>query len=177
MRKYDPVAFALHWVIGFALILQIAFGFLLDDLAPRGTPARAGVINLHKSVGLVLLALIVARIAWRLLHRPPAWPHGMPRWQQRAATWGHRALYACMLAMPLSGYIASNFAKHGVKFFGIALAPWGPDVPAVYRFFNAMHDATAFVFAALIAGHIAAALWHRWRGPVGLALRMDWSSP
>lgn len=176
MRRYDRTAVLLHWAIGLALIAQIAFGFLLDDIAPRGTPSRAAVINLHKSLGLVLLALIAARLAWRLTHRPPAWPPGTPRWQQRAATWGHRALYACMLLMPLAGYVASNFSKHGVKFFGLALGPWGPDWPEVYRFFNGMHKATALVFAVLIAGHIAAALWHRWRGPAGLSLRMTWSS-
>ena len=177
MRRYDRTAVALHWLIGLALIAQIAFGFLLDDIAARGTPARAAVINLHKSLGLVLLALIAARLAWRLLHRPPGWPAGMARWQRRAASWGHRALYACMFAMPLSGYVASNFSKHGIRFFGVALAPWGPDLPAVYRFFNGVHVATAFLFAALIAGHIAVALLHRRRGPLGLAIRMSWSSP
>ena len=176
MRKYDPVAVALHWAIGLALIGQIAFGFLLDDLAPRGTPARAGVINLHKSLGLVLLALVAARLGWRLAHRPPPWPPGVPRWQRGAAEWGHRALYACMLLMPLSGYVASNFSRHGVKFFGLALAPWGPDLPAVYRFLVGVHDATAVLFAVLIAGHIAAAAWHRRHG-TALASRMNWSSP
>lgn len=176
IRHYDRVAVALHWAIGLALIGQIAFGFLLNDIAPRGTPGRAVVINLHKSLGLVLLALICARLGWRLTHKPPAWPLDMPRWQQRTATWGHRALYACMLLMPLSGYIASNFSKHGVKFFGLALGPWGPDLPQVYRIFNGVHNATAIVFTALIVGHIAVGLWHHFRGPAVLAWRMHWSS-
>ena len=104
--------------------------------------------------------LIVARLAWRLRHDPPAWPASMAAWQRRAAEIGHRALYACMVVMPLSGYIASNFSKHGVRFFGIALKPWGPDLPPVYAVFNGLHIATAFVFCALIAGHVLAALKH-----------------
>jgi cytochrome b561 len=159
-NRYDSVAIALHWLIGAALLGQIAFGFLLDEIAPRGTPARSGVINLHKSFGIVLLLLIVLRIAWRLAHRPPAWPGTMPAWQQAAATVVHRAMYACMIVMPLSGYIASNFSKHGVKFFGTALAPWGPEMPKVYDVFNGIHVATAFVFIALIACHVAAATKH-----------------
>ena len=83
--RYDGVAVALHWLIGVALLGEIAFGFLLDDIAPRGTPARAAVINLHKSSGLVLLALIVVRLAWWLGHAPPPWPDSMPPWQRRAA--------------------------------------------------------------------------------------------
>jgi cytochrome b561 len=157
---YDRVAVALHWLIGAALLAQIGFGFAIDELAPRGTPARAGIINLHKSCGIVLALLIVARLAWRLKHHPPGWPASMPRWQQRAALLGHRALYACMLVMPLSGYIGSNFSKHGVKFFGVPLRAWGPDLPAVYDFFNGVHVATAWVFAALIVAHVLIALQH-----------------
>jgi len=59
---YDRVAVALHWLIGFALLGQIAFGFLLDELAPRNTPARAGIVNLHKSCDIVLNYLILLRV-------------------------------------------------------------------------------------------------------------------
>ena len=102
-ERYGAVAIALHWAIGIALLAQIAFGFLLDDLAPRGTPARTGVINLHKSTGIVLGVLILARLAWRLQHRPPPWPAGFTGLRPRLATLGHRALYACMVAVPLAG--------------------------------------------------------------------------
>jgi cytochrome b561 len=94
--RYDAVAVALHWLIGVALLAQITFGFLLDEIAPRGTPSRSAVINLHKSFGLVLAVAILARLAWRLGHRAPPWPATMPEWQQRAAMWSHCALYtAC----------------------------------------------------------------------------------
>lgn len=158
--RYGRVSMLLHWLIGFALLGQIAFGLLLDEIAPRGTPARAGVINLHKSFGIVLGCLILARLAWRLLHWPPAWPESMPAWQRRAAQIGHRALYACMIVMPLSGTIASNFSKHGIKLFGTMLKPWGPDLPQVYALFNGLHVATAFVFCALIVGHVLVTLKH-----------------
>ena len=175
--RYDRVAAALHWLIGAALLAQIGFGFLFDEIAPRGTPARGTVINLHKSFGIVLGLLIVGRLLWRLRHRPPAWPATMPAWQRRAADLGHRALYACMLLMPLSGYVASNFSKHGVKFFGIALRPWGADLPAVYSAFNLLHIVTGFVFAALIAGHVAIALKHVFIDRDGMFARIwPWSA-
>ena len=158
--RYDRVAIALHWLIGVALLAQIGFGFMLDEIAPRGTPARGVTINLHKSFGMVLGVLIVLRLLWRQRHPPPAWPAAMSSAQQRAATLGHRTLYACMLLMPTSGYIASNFSKHGVKFFGAVFKPWGPDLPQVYTVFNTIHVTTAFLFAALIVGHVAIALKH-----------------
>ena len=85
----------LHWLIGVLLLAEIAFGFLLDEIAPRGTPSRAGVINLHKSFGIVLGVLILVRLAWRLGHRRR---RGRRRCRRggSAPRRGHVALYACM---------------------------------------------------------------------------------
>ncbi len=172
-NRYDRVARYLHALIGLALAAQIVFGVLLDDLAPKGTPGRASVINLHKSLGLVLGLLIVLRLLWRLGHRPPTWPVSMSGAQRAAAQWGHRALYAAMLVLPASGAIGSNFSKHGVKFFGLALAPLGPDLPGVYKFFNTVHELTAWLLAALIAGHVLMALKHAFIDRDGLLARMS----
>jgi cytochrome b561 len=158
--RYGRVDVFLHWFIGIALLAEIAFGFLLDDIAARGTPARAGVINLHKSIGIVLGMLIAVRLLWRMKHPAPPWPASVPVWQQRAAHWMHWALGACMVIMPVGGYLGSNFSRFGVRFFGIALAPWGADLPAVYSFFIAVHDVTAYVFTALIVLHVGAATKH-----------------
>ena len=158
--RYGRMDALLHWFIGIALLAEIAFGWFLDDIAPRGTPARAGVINLHKSIGVVLGVLIVVRLLWRMRHAAPPWPASVPAWQQRAAHWMHWALGACLVIMPLGGYLGSNFSKFGVRFFGIALAPWGPDLPAVYSFFITLHDVTAYVFTALIVLHVGAAAKH-----------------
>lgn len=174
--RYGRVAVALHWLIGLALLGQIAFGFLLDDIAPRATPARTGVINLHKSFGIVLGLLIAARLAWRLTHRLPAWPASLPDWQRKAALAVHHALYACMVVMPLSGYVGSNFSKHGVRFFGTTLRPWGPDLPEVYAFFNGIHIVTAWLFGLLIAAHVAAALKHGFVDRDGVMSRI-WPRP
>jgi cytochrome b561 len=159
---YDRVAVALHWVIALLLIGQIAFGFMLDDIAPRKTPSRAFVINLHKSFGLTLGLLIVLRIIWRLRHAPPPWPAATPASWRHAARWGHRLLYAFMVVIPLAGATASNFSKYGIKFYGWQIPPWGADRPEVYAFFNRLHVYAAWVFAALILGHVAMALKHAW---------------
>jgi cytochrome b561 len=159
-QNYDGVAIALHWLIGAALLAQIVFGFFLDDIAARGTPQRAGVINLHKSVGIVLGLAIVARLGWRLLHKPPRLPDSIAQWQRSAARVSHRALYVCMIVMPLSGYVGSNFSKYGVKFFGIDLPPWAPESKAFYSLLGAIHYATAVLLCALIAVHVIAALKH-----------------
>jgi cytochrome b561 len=158
--RYGRVAAWLHWGIGVLLLGEIAFGLLLDEIAPRGTPARASVINLHKSVGIVIGVLVVFRIAWRLYHAPPPWPPTMSIRRQRAARLGHVLLYVCMVVAPLAGYLGSNFSKHGVRFFGVVLPPWGPDWPAAYSFLVGLHDASTYMLLALIVGHVAMALEH-----------------
>jgi len=158
--RYTRTAILLHWLIAAAILGQIMLGWYVDDI-PRNTPARAWWVNLHKSIGLTIGLLIVLRLAWRWLHRPPELPPFMPGWERASARLSHWALYACMLIMPLSGYIASNFSKWGVKFFNaVPLPPWGVDDKHIYAIFNGTHVVTSYIFVALIAVHVIGALRH-----------------
>lgn len=159
IERYSRVAVWLHWLLAALLLAQFAVGFTMVDI-PRNTPARSTWYNFHKSVGLVAAALIFLRLGWRLRHPAPKLPASVPAWQARAARANHLLLYACMLTMPASGYIASNFTRFGVVAFGFHLPPWGANNPGVYAVFNGIHVATAFIFAALVAVHAAAGLRH-----------------
>jgi len=171
-ERYTDTAIALHWLIALLLLGQFVFGLLLGDI-PRGTPARGYYVNLHKSSGILIGLLILLRLGWRLTHTPPPLPAGMPRWQRRAARISYIALYGCMLALPLSGYLGSNFSKHGVKFFNLVhWAPWGPDDKTLYAFFNGTHHVAALLLALLVAIHVLAVAKHMLIDRDGLLLRM-----
>ena len=158
--RYSRTAIALHWLLVVLLAAQISFGWFLEGVE-RGTPERGIYVNLHKSTGMLLGVLIFFRLIWRLTHRPPAYALSTPAWQRATARWTHVLLYAAMVIMPLSGYLASNFSKYGVNFFNrIKLPPWGIENPTAYAFFNQTHVITSTIFAALIALHILAALTH-----------------
>lgn len=158
--RYGRTARVLHWLIAILLLLQFVFGWWLGDI-PRNTPARGYFVNLHKSTGLIIGLLILLRLYWRLRHPPPPLSAMMARWQQRLAAASHHGLYLCMVVMPLSGYMASNFSRHGVKFFNvITLPPWGSDDKLVYAVFNQVHKTTAVLLLALVLLHVVAALWH-----------------
>lgn len=160
--RYTRTAIALHWLLVAALFGQIAFGWFLDDV-PRNTPARAMYVNLHKLTGLTIALLILLRLCWRLTHRAPPQPPSLPAWERVTATWSHVLLYACMLVMPLSGYVASNFSKYGINFYNaIKLPPWGVDDKAIYHVFNTTHVVTSYIFVTLIAVHVLAAFRHLW---------------
>lgn len=157
---YTRTAIALHWLIALAVFAQIPFGWYLEEI-PRGTPPRGWYVNLHKSIGVTLGVAIVFRACWRWFHPPPPMPDWMPRWERIGASATHAALYACMLIMPLAGYLASNFSKWGVKYFNaIDLPPWGVNDERIYAFFNGVHVATSYVFVALIVAHVAGAVRH-----------------
>lgn len=169
---YTATAIALHWLIALLLLGQFAFGLMLEDI-PRGTPDRGLYVNLHKSSGIVIGLLIVLRIAWRLKHTPPPLPAGMPAWQRTVARFSHVALYLCMLALPLSGYLASNFSKHGIKLFNLVrLPPWGPDDKTLYAFFNGTHHAAALLLALFVGLHVLAVAKHMLIDRDGLLWRM-----
>lgn len=170
--RYTTTAIALHWLIALLLLGQFAFGLLLEDI-PRGTPARGMYVNLHKSSGILIGLLILVRIGWRLTHRPPPLPDTMPAWQRHASRFSHILLYLCMVTLPLSGYLASNFSRHGIKFFNLVhWQPWGPDDKAWYAFFNQTHHLAALLLAILVGLHLLAVAKHMLVDRDGLLLRM-----
>jgi cytochrome b561 len=158
--RYTRTAVILHWLIALLILGQIGFGWFLEEI-PRGTPARTIYVNVHKSTGMLIGLLIFFRLYWRLRHPAPLFPDSMPAWERSAARASHGLLYACMLIMPLSGYMASNFSKWGVNFFNVLkLPPWGPESEAAYAFLNSTHVLTSYVLVTLILLHVAAALRH-----------------
>ena len=156
-RYARPVRW-LHWLLALLLLAQFAFGFWLSEV-PRNTPERGLFINLHKTSGLLIGSLILLRIFFRLKSLAPPLP--LPGWQKYLAKASHFVLYFLMLLMPLSGYLAANFSKHGVKLFNRFVLPaWGPDDKFFYTILNQTHKVAALLLLSFIALHLLAAAWH-----------------
>jgi cytochrome b561 len=169
--RYAPVPIALHWLMAALLIVQLALGLWMIGL-PKSPPGlRAGWFNVHKSIGMVLGLLLLARLVARWRWPAPAHPATLPRWQHHAANLTHALLYLCLLVMPLSGLLGSGFTPYPVKFFGLALPRWTEPWPAAKDFCSALHQATAWLLLAALALHLAGALWHLARGD-GIGRRM-----
>ncbi|MCY7398542.1 MAG: cytochrome b [Sphingomonas bacterium] len=170
-ERYTRTAIVLHWTIAALVVAMISLGQIMTEV-PRQTSLRGALFNVHKSLGLLVLGLVVLRLAWRIAHRPPALPVEIPAWNRQLAGLTHGAFYVLLLAQPLLGYFASVFGKYGVKFFGIALPAWGSDNPAVREPFLAAHYLVADLLVGLIALHLAGVLWHRFAGRPALWRRM-----
>jgi cytochrome b561 len=158
--RYDGVAVTLHWVIAAGVLAQIALGLWMIEIPKQPVGVRAHWFNLHKSIGLTLALLIIARLAWRLTHRPPPLPRSLPAWQRLAAQANHRLLYFCMIVMPLSGYVGSTFSGYPIRYFGMVLPGWGWKDDTLKELASLAHGSAAWLFVALIAVHVAAALRH-----------------
>jgi len=170
--RYDRVAMTLHWLVAIGVLGQIALGWWMLDIPKQPVGVRAYWFNLHKSIGLTVGVLIVLRLAWRLAHPPPALPSTLPRWQVKAAHASHLLLYACMIAMPLAGYLGSVYSGYPIRYFGLSLPGWGGKDEALKELFSTVHLFASFAFLSLIKLHVLAALKHLFIDRDGVFHRM-----
>ena len=168
--RWGPVSQALHWSIALLVLAMAAIGLSLDEL-PR-SPKWFWVYDLHKSIGLLLLALVVVRLAWRLYAGAPPPVSGLPRIQRFAAGATHAVLYLLILAMPLSGWLYDSASGlRPLQWFGLVAVPRliGADEGRA----DDLHDLHEDLFAILVVVallHVAAAVWHHvFRGDATLA--------
>lgn len=158
--RYGAVAVALHWLIAALVFCQIYLGWWMIEIPKYPVGVRAAWFNLHKSIGLTIALLVLARLAWRLRHAPPPLPASVPRWQARAAGASHFLLYAALLLQPLAGYLGSTFSGYPIKYFGVTLPNWGWDAPLLKDVLSQVHFALAWLITLLVLVHIAAAIAH-----------------
>lgn len=160
VERYNRVAIILHWLIAIGVIVQIAFGLWMIEIPKTPVGVRAYWFNIHKSIGITLGFLVLFRIVWRLTHGAPPLPPHIPGWQRLASKLSHFGLYACMVIMPVSGYLGSSFTKYPIIYFGHKLPHWGWDAPAYKEICSQVHYITMIVFVTLITIHFLAAVKH-----------------
>jgi cytochrome b561 len=170
--RYTNVAVTLHWLIAALVVTQLILGWWMIDIPKQPVGVRAFWFNLHKSIGMTIALLVVVRIIWRFRHPAPPLPPTVPAWQRRAAATSHVLLYACLLGMPLVGFLGSTFSGYPIKYFGLTLPQWGFKSASLKDFFSAVHLSLAWVFMTLITLHAGAALKHLLHNRDGVFWRM-----
>lgn len=157
--RYGVVSRALHGAMALLFAWQFA-GMIIRSIQGR-TPLAAFFVGSHAAIGSVLMGLLLLRVlwaAWNRRHRPSQ-GHG---WQGLAAHVGHAALYLLMAVVPLLAGLRAYGSGRGLNAWGWQLLPaTGERVEWLVAPGNALHGVLAWCLLALIAGHIAMALWHR----------------
>lgn len=155
---YSTFAKFLHWLIAAILIAQFALGWLMPEVH-RGMQPGLGM-HTHISIGIVVLALIVVRLAWRMTHPVPPEPE-LPPWQRYASGALHWLLYVLVFITTLSGWFYASARGWPLTFFGLfplpALVPQGSGLG---RALGEIHEGVVWVLLAVVALHVLAALVH-----------------
>ena len=158
--RWGPVSQLLHWLIVLLITMMAVVGLVMVELPP--TPKYFWVYDLHKSTGLLLLALVLLRLGWRLYAGAPAPLPEVPAWQRRLATATHALLYLLILAMPLSGWLYDSASGlRPLRWYGLFDVPRlsAPD-EGTADLALAAHEWLFWVLLVLVIAHAGAALYH-----------------
>lgn len=154
--SYDAVAKTLHWAIVILVLPMLYYGFQAENLPKED---RLGFFQTHAGVGLVILLLMLARLAWRIAHPAPVLPADLPRWQQIASKATHHGLYLLVILQPLFGLLTTTASKFNLKAFGVLGLQIAPN-ETIHEIGETLHGLDAWLIVALIALHTGAALYH-----------------
>ena len=157
---YTPAAKLLHWLIVVLLAAQFAIAWTMPHIGRNTIPETW--INLHFSLGVVVLFVAVVRLLWRWTHPEPTPIDGLPPWQVSSAYAVHLLLYALLFVLPVLGWINASFRGFDVTLFGLLTLPalistrapgfgWTGDVHAFM---------SNYVLLPIVALHVMATLYH-----------------
>lgn len=149
---YSGFQIGLHWLVAVLILANWFLGDMASEALRAGQTGFEGASgNLHVWIGIIVLVLVLIRLAVRILRGAPAAPGQPGSLAVRAAHWGHLALYALMIAVPLGGALV-----------------WYQGMKTMAEF----HEIAGTVLFALALGHAAVALFHHYVLKDGLLKRM-----
>jgi cytochrome b561 len=160
VAAYDPGLRTLHWLMAALIFVALPLG-VWASLLPSGDAMRVEILFFHKSIGVTVFGLIGLRIVWRLIVGAPAYAEPLGKVIRVASRAGHLALYALMIAMPVSGYLGSTAGGRAVSWFGLLELPRlvakdrSLAVAASWA-----HLVFAWMLAFVLAAHLGAVVWH-----------------
>jgi cytochrome b561 len=171
VTRYTPTAVALHWIVALLIIGNLCFGLYTVGLPL--SPQKLRFFSYHKWIGVTVLLLAAARLAWRLGHPPPPLPQAMPPWERRAANASHALLYVLFFAAPISGWLMSSALGFQTVYLGVLPIP---DLLHKNRelgdALKVVHKSINYTMAAVIVVHAAAALKHHFHDRDDVLVRM-----
>ena len=168
---YSGTAKFLHWLIVALLIAQFIFAWTMPHIG-RDTPVTT-LISLHFTFGMIILAVAVVRLAWRLINGAPPQEAGVPAWQTGLSHLVHWLLYVLLFVVPILGWINASWRGMPVVMFGLELPQLVAKRAAGWQFTGDLHGLLSnYVMLALVGLHVVAALYHHYIRHDGVLKRM-----
>ncbi|MBN1238386.1 MAG: cytochrome b [Gammaproteobacteria bacterium] len=174
-QGYSPTAVVIHWLIAVCIFFLFVSSWWMmglplpsDELTFRELP-----FQLHKNLGITLLAALALLLYVRLRHRPAPAPDRAARpWMHRLAAADHVLIYVLIVAVCVSGYLSSSYTRWGTTLWWLVELPdWADEDEAMNMLFSDIHLWTAWALLAVVAVHVGGALYHAFRND-GVVRRM-----
>lgn len=168
---YSRVAMWFHWTIAALVVLNLFLGFYHEDF---GRAARLWMMFIHKAVGVTVLGLSLARLLWRLGHRPPPFDPVLLPWEALLARVTHWLFYILMIALPVTGWMLSSTSDRPIDYFGLFEIGTLPvsQSEEMHDLMEDVHEWLGKSMIAMILLHVAGALKHHLQGHRHLIGRM-----
>jgi cytochrome b561 len=168
---YTVTARTLHWLTASLVLINLPLGLVIAN--KWGGPLQDWLYDLHRSIGALIIPVILVRVVYRLGHKPAPLPDDIPPWQQWAASATHYALYALLVVQPFLGWIGTSAYPATIVVFGLFELPpiWHED-RAFSDLVLSIHALNALAIACLLAAHIGAALHHHFVRRDSILMRM-----
>lgn len=172
--SYSAIAKIFHWVTVPLIVLALLSGVTIAHVKDA---SKFGFYAIHESLGLILLILALARLAWRAANPPPPLPDHLPAPMRRVAAATHHALYAALVLQPLLGFFTTNafgFPMQGATaFLGFIDLPKFMDAwEGLANILLWIHAWLGWLLPVLIAAHVGAAIYHHAIRRDGTLMRM-----
>ena len=173
---YGSVSRFLHWSVVTLFAFQYLSAAIMTHLARDKTLlglSQGDLYNWHKSIGLVLLTLALARLIWRKATPLPDWAPVLSKTERAISHRNETLLYGCMFLLPLSGYLFVMAGNFGVKLFGLVNLP-NPigKQEGLALLALIVHIVTSYAAVIFIAWHVGLGLKHHCYDRDGFLNRM-----
>ncbi|MYZ49688.1 cytochrome b [Propylenella binzhouense] len=154
--RYSAAGRVLHWLVVLFVLVVLPFGavikFVKEDV-------KLTFYMIHESLGFLVLWIMLARLAVRLVKKPPP-PLPMPAWEHRLAATVHWALYAALILMPITGFLATNAFGFPLRWFNLVPIPSPIGKSDAAPYIMAVHVTLAYTILVLIGLHLLGVLQH-----------------
>jgi cytochrome b561 len=179
---YGRFAQLFHWLTVVLLVVLVVIGLYCSWVGDG--PIRSWWLDRwHKPLGLFVIVVTVLRLAWKVIQPAVSHAAGLARWEENLSRITHWALYALLLAMPLSGLLMSQGAGRPTSFFGLFDLPQmlsinpalGPREQENYKLGKWLHESVVnWSLYLIVALHVAGAIKHRFMDGDRTFLRRMW---
>ena len=156
---YAPWSKTLHWVSALMILFIIPAGIVMANIGPG--KLQNTLYDLHRSFGVVVFVLALARVLVRIARGAPGPAAGLTRFERILSTSVHHTLYALLIAMPLLGWLMTSAYRVDVSVFGLFTLPHVvAQDEATYKVLQRLHFIGGLAMTLLVLAHLAGVIKH-----------------